>query len=142
MFIVIRNFLCYNEDIAAYPLISKGFWKKISDKTKKYIKAQVGIFLVLLAVCVSILLLGWYPRSVLYEDGRIESYGVVNQLNNSEHIDEADSLDIEIHRSSSGRKHRRSRYVLYFRFSFEKTSYSFNLGNFANMSRTETLLYM
>lgn len=128
--------------VAVYPLISKAFWEKMSDKTKKYIKAQAGIFLVLLAVCASILFLGWYPRSVLYEDGRIESYGVTNQLDGSAHIDEANSLDIEIHRSSSGRKRHKRRYVLYFRFSFEKASYSFTLGDFANMSRKETLLYM
>lgn len=132
--------------LTVYPLFSKEFWQRMTVKTKKKMKVWGITFAVFFVVCSVILLIGLFPRSVLYEDGRIESYGIVNQLKASEHMDTADFITLEIERTTtrSGRYgiSRNTHYFFYFRFVFEEETYSFSIGDFGEMNRTETLLYM
>ena len=134
------------KDSSVYPIISKEFWQRMTVKTKKKMKVWGITFAVLFVVCSVILLIGLFPRSVLYEDGRIESYGIINQLKASEHMDTADFITLEIERTTtrSGRYgiRRNTHYFFYFRFVFEEETYSFSIGDFGEMNRTETLLYM
>ncbi len=134
------------KDASVYPLISKEFWQRMTVKTKKKMKVWGITFAGLFAVCSVILLSGLFPRSVLYEDGRIESYDIINQLKASEHMDAADFITLEIERTTtrSGRYgvRRNTHYFFYFRFVFEDGTYSFSIGDFGEMNRTETLLYM
>ena len=134
------------KDSSVYPIISKEFWQRMTVKTKKKMKVWGITFAVLFVVCSVILLIGLFPRSVLYEDGRIESYGIVNQLKASEHMDTADFITLEIERTTtrSGRYgiRRNTHYFFYFRFVFEEETYSFSIGDFGETNRTETLLYM
>lgn len=134
------------KDSSVYPIISKEFWQRMTVKTKKKMKVWGITFAVLFVVCSVILLIGLFPRSVLYEDGRIESYGIVNQLKASEHMDTADFITLEIERTTtrSGRYGtiHNTHYFFYFRFVFEEETYSFSIGDFGETNRTETLLYM
>ena len=134
------------KDSSIYPLISKEFWQRMTVKTKKKMKVWVITFAVLFSICSVILLIGLFPRSVLYEDGRIESYGITNQLKDFEHLDTADLLTLEIDRTTtrSGRHgvRRNTHYFFHLRFVFEEEAYSFSIGDFGETNRTETLLYM
>lgn len=127
--------------LTVYPLVSKEFWEKMTDKTKKNIKWWSIFFLVIFIICLTVLFLGLYPRSVLYEDGNIENYGITNQITDYEHIDMADSMTLEID-AQKRNKSVRYDYYLYLNFSFGGETYSFEIDEFEKMSDKNALLYM
>jgi hypothetical protein len=127
--------------LTVYPLVSKEFWQKMTDKTKKNIKWWSIFFLVIFMICLTVLFLGLYPRSVLYEDGNIENYGITNQVTDMNYINTADSITLEID-AQKRNKSVRYDYYLYLTFSFNGKKDSFEIDDFKKMSDKDALLYM
>ncbi|MBQ8496595.1 MAG: hypothetical protein IJ489_03960 [Clostridia bacterium] len=128
--------------LTVYPLISKEFWQKMTRRTKEKI-ITIGIVLaVLLCVCITILWLSFYPRTVLYEDMHMERYGITNQMTDIRHLDTADSITIAIERHTSGGKSHRTYYDLYLRASFGEESYDFETDEFEKMSDVGALRFL
>lgn len=125
--------------LTVYPLFSKEFWQKLSEKAKKKMLI-IGMILVVLFVAFSVLLyVGFYPRTVLYEDMHMERYDITNQMTDIRHLDAADSITLAITRSSS--KNGTS-YGLSLRIFFGEESYVFTVNEFSKMSNAEALRCM
>ena len=128
--------------LTVYPIVSKDFWQKLTKQAKKKM-LTVGIALaVLLAVCITVLWLSFYPRAVLYEDMHMERYGITNQMTDYRHLDTADSIAIAIERHDSGGRSHRTYYDLHLRASFGEESYGFETDEFAKMSDADALRFL
>ena len=123
--------------LKVYPLVSKEFWQKLSAKAKRKLLILGITLAVLFVVSVVILLLGIYPRVILFEDMHMERYGITNQMTDVRHLDTADSVTIEIDSHGGGKTP--IRYNLYLRIFWGKESYDFEISEFLEMSDAEAL---
>ena len=128
--------------LTVYPLVSGEFWQNLSKKAKKKMLIIGMILVVLFVICSVLLFLGFYPRSVLYEDMHMERYDITNQMTDIRHLDAADSITIAIERHSGGGRPHRTYYDLHLRASFGEELYGFETDEFAKMSDADALRFL
>lgn len=125
--------------IEAHPIVSKDFFKKLPDRTRRRIRVFAVIMLVLCVFSVCLTAFTVNMRTALDRDNNIVTYGSFGKATQTVNMLDAEKLviDIDMNTSKGG-----TTYHLDINFVFADTEYGFSLYSFKKMNTEEALEYM